>query len=279
MKMFCPACGYENLPGVDFCQECLSSLSHLDLTRKTKTESRIEQAILKERVYQIISPESLSVKTTTTVEETINLIVSNGKTAAVVLNDESEIVGIFTERSFSRRVARNYPNNKNEPVEKYMAKNPVLLKSTDKTVNALHLMFVAGYSYAIIDEKPPRIISIVDIIKYIIELYPSLAGFDKLLDDLKSIALADGVITLEEATILKKVEEKKDNFLRIFARIESSGYLVGESDKQALEEFFNEFMPSIEEAAAVDHHISPDETQLLRKLFNFFDDNKERLFI
>ena len=51
--MLCPACGYENLPGVDFCQECLSNLSHLDISQSTMTESRIEKAILKEKVYQI----------------------------------------------------------------------------------------------------------------------------------------------------------------------------------------------------------------------------------
>ena len=277
--MFCPACGYENLPGVDYCQECLSSLYHLDLSRKAKTESRIEKAILKERVYQILSPPSLSISETATVQETIELMVNNNRSAVAILNEKSKVVGIFTERSFVRRVAYNYPANSNEPVSSYMAKNPVLLKSTDKTVNALHLMFVAGYSYAIIDEKPPRVLSIVDIIKYIIELYPSLAGFDKLIEELKSIALADGVITSDEAIILKKVQEKKDDFLRIFARIESAGYVVGESDKAVLEEIIDEFIPSIEEIAAVDDHISDDEAELLRKLFSFFEDNKERLFL
>ena len=279
LKMFCPACGFENLPGVDYCQECLSSLYHLDLSATPKTESRIEKAILKERVYQILSPPSISVNETTTVKKTIDLMVKNNKSAIVVRNKQLKIVGIFTERSFVRRVAKNYPANSNEPVSNYMAKNPVLLNSTDKTVNALHLMFVAGYSYAIIDEEPPRILSIVDIIKYIVELYPSLAGFDKLLEELKSIALADGVITEEESAILKSVEEKKENFLRIFARIESAGYAVGESEKAVLEEIIDEFIPSIEELATGDHHVSRDETELLRKLFNFFDENKERLFL
>jgi signal-transduction protein with cAMP-binding, CBS, and nucleotidyltransferase domain len=277
--MFCPACGYENLPGVDFCEECLSSLGHLDLKRSPKTESRIEKAILKERVYQINSPASLSVNPNTSLQEVIDLMIKNSKTAVVVENNNSEIVGIFTERSFVRRVAKNYPANKNDPISNFMAKNPVILHSTDKTVNALHLMFVAGYSYAIIDEKPPRILSIIDIIKYVIELYPSLAGFNKLLEELKNIALVDGVITEEEAKILKKVEEKKDNFLRIFARIESSGTNLIDSDKEILEEIINEFIPSIEEIASGDHHISTDEAQLLRKLMNFFEENKERLLI
>lgn len=277
--MFCPACGYENLPGVDYCSECLSSLSHLDLTRKAKTESRIEQAILRERAYQINSPPSISVLENATLQSVLELMYNNLKSAVIVLNAKSEIVGIFTERSFTRRTAKFYPANKNQPIKDFMAKNPVLIHSTDKIVNALHLMFVAGYSYAIIDEKPPRIISIIDILRYIIELYPSLAGFDKLMNDLKSIALADGVITAEEASILKKVEEKKESFMRIFARLESSGSQIGDSDKVMLEEIITEFIPSVEEIASSDHHITPDEAELLRKLFRFFEDNRDRLFL
>ena len=277
--MFCPACGYENLPGVDYCQECLTSLSHLDLTRKAKTESRIEKAILKERAYQINSSNNLSVSKSVTVQEVLELMHNNSKSAVIVEDDKSEVAGIFTERSFVRRTAKGYPGNKNEPIENYMAKNPVIIHSTDKTVNILHLMFVAGDSYAILDEKPARIISIVDILRYIIELYPSLAGFDKLMDDLKAIALADGIISKDESFILKKVEEKKESFLRIFARIEASGSDIGESDKVMLEEIIDEFLPSVEEAAALDHHITPDEAVLLRKLFKFFEDNRERLYL
>ena len=89
--MFCPACGYENLPGVDFCQECLSSLSHLDLTRKPRTESRIEQAILKERAYQINSPPSLSVDSNTSVQSVIELMAKNSKTAVVIVNEQLKL--------------------------------------------------------------------------------------------------------------------------------------------------------------------------------------------
>ena len=277
--MFCPACGYENLPGVDYCQECLSNLSHLDLSKKPQTESRIEHAILKERAYQIHSAPSISVSQKSTVQAVLDIMRKNSKTGVVVLNEHSEIAGIFTERSFVRRVAKKYPNNKNDPISTYMAKNAVRVNSTDKIVNVLHLMFVAGYSYAIITEKPPRIISIIDIIKYIIELYPSLAGFEKLIDDLKSIALADGVITEDEALILHEVEEKKEKFLRIFARIETSGGKMADSDKEMLEEIVNEFVPSIEKTAQSEHRISADEAELLRKLITFFEDNKERLLV
>lgn len=277
--MFCPACGYENLPGVDFCEQCLSNLSHLDLTSKPRYENRIEHAILKERAYQIHSRSAISVSQDSTIQSVIEIMKKNTKTAVVVIDEHSDIVGIFTERSFVRRVAKNYPTNKNDPIKKYMAKNAVIVHSTDKIVNVLHLMFVAGYSYAIIDEKPPRIISIIDIIKYIIELYPSLAGFDKLVDDLKSIALADGVITENESLILTQVEEKKEKFLRIFARIEASGRKMNDSDKEMLEEIVNEFVPSIEKTADSDHKITSDEAELLRKLITFFEDNKERLLV
>jgi CBS domain-containing protein len=275
-KMLCPACGYENLPGVDFCQECLSSLSHLDAT-PTKTESRIEKAILKEKVYQILSPPSFMVTPGTSLEEVIKLMV-NIDSYSIIIIENNEIKGIFTERSFVRRAASGFPENKDQPIEKFLAENPVVLKSTDKIVNALHLMFVAGYSYAIIDEDPPRVISIKDILKYVIELYPSLAGFDKLIDELKTIALEDGVITKEEQKIINKVEENKDEFLRIFARVDAAGTLL-DADRELLEHVIERFIPSIEKVAEAEELISSDEAALLRKLVSYFEENKDRLFV
>lgn len=275
--MFCPACGYENLPGVDFCQECLSSLSHLDTSQSAKTESRIEKAILKEKVYQILSSPSSQVNTDTPLIQVLNIMAEKNSSSVVIINPISKAIeGIFTERSFVRRASLNFPENKDLSIDNFMAKNPILLKSTDKTVIALHSMFVAGYSYAIIDEDPPRILSIKNILQYVIELYPSLAGFDKLLEELNVIANEDGVISDDEQKILDKVEENKEQFLRIFARIDSSGKLR-EEDREMLEDMIDEFIPSIEEIADSDHPISSDEAALLRKLVNYFDENKDRL--
>lgn len=274
--MLCPACGYENLPGVDFCQECLSSLSHLDVNT-SNVESRIEKAILKEKIYQVMSAPSINISPDTTLGEAIDLMSTN-KTYSLVIVENKKIIGIFTERSFVRRAASGYPENRDQSIRNFMAKNPVVLKSTDKTVNALHLMFVAGYSYAIIDEDPPRIISIKDILQYVIELYPSLGGFDKLIDELKTIALKDGVISEDEEKIIKKVEENKTEFLRIFAHVDSSGTLENE-DKEHLEEIIEKFIPSIEKVAESDELISSEEAALLRKLVAYFEENKERLFM
>ena len=275
--MLCPACGFENLPGVDFCQECLSSLTHLDDSLSAKTESRIEKAILKEKVYQILSKSSTVVAPNTSLKDVIKLM-SENELYSVIIAENNEIKGIFTERSFVRRAAFGFPENSDHEIEEFMAHDPVILKSTDNTVNALHLMFVAGYSYAIIDENPPRVISIRDILRYVIELYPSLAGFDKLLDELKSIAMADGAISKEEQDILNKVEENKEEFLRIFARIDSSGKML-EEDRELLEEIVEQFIPSVEEIAESDASISSDEAALLRKLVTYFDENKDRLFV
>ena len=92
--MLCPACGYENLPGVDFCQECLSSLSHLDVSQSTVTESRIEKAILKEKVYQILSPSSLMVSPSTPLKEIIKLLADENR-SSIVIGEKGKIDGIF----------------------------------------------------------------------------------------------------------------------------------------------------------------------------------------
>ncbi|MHA2365131.1 MAG: CBS domain-containing protein [Candidatus Hodarchaeales archaeon] len=273
--MQCPACGYENLPGVDFCDECLSPLYHLDLIIKPKSETRMEKAILKEKIYQIHSLQALVVPPDKSLKDVLSLMNAGRKCSAVIV-ENNEIKGIFTERSFIKRACVDFPIIYERPIREVMAENPIVLRSTDSVVDALHLMSVVGYSYAIIKETPLRVLSITDILHYIVELYPSLGGLYKLMKELKQIALLDGEITPEEQAILDKIEYEKDSFLRIFARMGKS--IIPTGDKSIISNFVDSFIPSIEKVVEKGRHISDDEKILLKKVVTYFEQNKDRFF-
>lgn len=272
--MFCPVCGHENLPGVDYCDNCGSSLYHFEPADDLNSKPLMEKAITREKLYQIYSKPAILVSPDTTIREIIPKMVEVGSYGALVI-EEGEIVGIFTERSFIKRVCAQMPPDIDRPVKEVMSERIIKLKGTDLTVHAIHSLGVAGNSYAIVADDPPRVLSISDILQYIIELYPSLGGFDKLVDELKTIALEDGVITEEEQAILDKVEAEKESFLRIFARLGKAGFL-DHHDKQYLEKITERFVPSVEQVADQDNNISKDEAALLRKIVTYFEANKDR---
>jgi CBS domain-containing protein len=82
----------------------------------------------------------------------------------------SSINGIFTERSLLKRVCNEFPIDISKPVSEAMLIKPEVLKPDNTVVDALHMMEVGGYTYAIVQNTPLRVLNIRDILEYIIEL-------------------------------------------------------------------------------------------------------------
>lgn len=168
--MICPACGYENLPGAASCDNCRIDLTRFE-EKKPVTKSKIEKAILKDKLRKVGKENSIAliVSPEKSVKEVIELMLKAHKFSAVIM-DGKTIEGIFTERSLLKRVCNESPINIDKPITEAMLVKPKVLNPENSVVDALHMMEVGGYTYAIIDDDPLRVINIRDILKYIIEL-------------------------------------------------------------------------------------------------------------
>lgn len=168
--MICPACGYENIKGSDLCENCKTSLTRFEV-HKPVTNSKIEKAILKDKVEKVGKENSIAllVSPDRSVKDIIKIMLENKKCSVVIMEGDS-IEGIFTERSFLKRVCNEFPPKLAIPIKEAMLKKPEILKPSDSVVDALHYMEVGGYTYAIIDNDPLRVINIRDILEYIVEL-------------------------------------------------------------------------------------------------------------
>ena len=168
--MKCPACGFKNLPGAATCENCTTDLTFFE-EPKPVTESKIEQAIMKDRLDHICKEKSIAITVSPqmTIREVIDEMIKNQKCSVVVMENDI-IEGIFTERSLLKRVCGDSPININRPISEAMLKNPEILKSSDCVAEALHMMEVGGYTYAIVEGDPLRVLNIKDILEYIIEL-------------------------------------------------------------------------------------------------------------
>jgi CBS domain-containing protein len=168
--MKCPACGFENIPGTSICENCSTALTGFE-EKKPVTKSNIEKAILADKLEKIGGEKSIALKVSPElpVRKVIDLMLKHDKFSAVIIEDEA-IKGIFTERSLLKRVCSESPINLDKPICDAMLKDPKKLKPDDCVVDALHMMDIGGFTYAIIDGDPLRVINIRDILEYIITL-------------------------------------------------------------------------------------------------------------
>ncbi|MFX0124026.1 MAG: cyclic nucleotide-binding/CBS domain-containing protein [Candidatus Hodarchaeota archaeon] len=270
----CTVCGHENLPGSFNCSNCNSDI--VIGKRKPLTDSRIEKAILEDCLKEVGGIESLAleVPNNMSVKEVVKLMIDQQKCSVVVVGLNKTIEGIFTERSLLRRVCNKFPINLEKPVREAMLKSPVVLKKTDSVAYALHMMEVQGYSYAIIEDDPIRVINIRDILQYIIELHPSLGGFDKVLNGFKEAVLNKKTLSVDEREIIKSLGKNKDLFYRVFTVARNSGKL-GETERITRETFLKSFLPAVKEISKTDEFLSPDESAILGKFVKLFEEEKD----
>jgi CBS domain-containing protein len=96
------------------------------------------------------------------------------KVSAVLVKKGAKVVGIFTERDLVSRAmeARSWAR---APVKKFMTPAPETLKLSDPVAYALNKMSVGRYRHVPLvgkDGKPAGVISIRDIVDFIVELCP-----------------------------------------------------------------------------------------------------------
>ena len=115
----------------------------------------------------------VTVPQTATIAKVVELM-RKKKVGAVLVKKGKAVVGIFTERDlFSRAMAS--PAWARAPVKKFMTPNPDSLKLSDPVAYALNRMSVGRYRHVPLvkaDGSPAGIVSIRDVIDFIVELCP-----------------------------------------------------------------------------------------------------------
>jgi CBS domain-containing protein len=93
---------------------------------------------------------------------------------AIILDAEGKIVGIFTDRDATGRVAA-VRLDLSTPIEKVMTPNPKTLKINDTISRAITLMNKGGYRrIPLVDNKRrvAGVLSVRNIVRYLAEFFP-----------------------------------------------------------------------------------------------------------
>ncbi len=165
--MICPNCGYENLPGADQCEQCLSSLTRDDVPQ---AESGVERSLLEDPVACLLPIRPLTVETHTSLAEALELMRNHRIGCLLVTVKQGSLAGILTERDLLQKVALEAPDLEQCRVEDFMSGSPETSKPDHPLGYAIRRMVVSDIRYLpLVDNsgRPNGIVSSRDIIAYI----------------------------------------------------------------------------------------------------------------
>jgi len=132
-------------------------------------ENALKQGIRESKLSELNPRLSVRASSDTSVKDVIQIMVDK-KIGAVLLVEDNELVGIFSERDIISKIALNYDDVKDDPISDYMTPEPVQLNIDDTIAFALNRMDVGGYRHIPITDDanvPTGIVAVRDIIRYI----------------------------------------------------------------------------------------------------------------
>ena len=165
--MICPNCGYENLQGVDECENCGADLRNVDIPSPgTAFEFKLVGVPLSE-----VHPNlPVTVDAGASADEAIKRMRDAGVGCLLVL-DGSELQGILSERDLVLKVSDGAADLGQVKVSDLMTPDPVVLRADDSVAVAIHKMAVGGFRHVPLmnDGQPSGIVSARDLFKYILD--------------------------------------------------------------------------------------------------------------
>jgi len=167
--MICPNCGYDNLAGLDQCDQCLQDFRALDVPLPTEG---LQKHIMVGTIGQVEFPfdRLVIVGPTDSVAHTVSRIKASGIGQALVVEGE-KLVGILTERDLLYKLGGPEVELRKIQVKEMMTPNPETVREGDAIRVVMNMMSVGGYRHVPIvrDGKPVRIISAKAIASYILD--------------------------------------------------------------------------------------------------------------
>jgi CBS domain-containing protein len=144
--MICPACGYENLPGLDECYQCQASLMQADVPQPDTPD---RWHIMVDPISSL-APSKVGVQVVpmgTSLAEGVRQMQERNVGYLLVTDPGGKLIGIFTEHDLLLRIAGQIQDLENYTVDQFMTRNPTVLKSSEPIKHALHFMAMNDFMY------------------------------------------------------------------------------------------------------------------------------------
>ena len=170
--MNCPACGSENIDGIDRCENCLAPFRDLDIPRADAAEG-LARSVMEDRLSQLDYDKPIMVSGDTPAGEVAQLMKAAQTGCALVVNN-GKLAGIFTEHDLLRQLmsasgGSSLTWGSDSPVTQLMSRNPETLHEHDSVAAALNKMSIGRYRHLPVERADGSyaVASIKSVLKYI----------------------------------------------------------------------------------------------------------------
>lgn len=163
--IICPDCGFENIEGIDACEQCEQPLTNLGWRMRS---SSVEAGLFRDRIAALEPKRPTTVTPATSVGDVLGKMAGDS-IGCVIVVDGDEVVGIFSERDALLKLNIDAAQVADRPISEFMTPQPETLEAEDKIAYALHKMDLGGYRHVPILEggRLKGVISVRDILRYL----------------------------------------------------------------------------------------------------------------
>lgn len=167
--MICPRCGADNIPGDDWCSNCILDLAPLD---QPIPHDRVQSDLMQRAVRDLKPRPPVTLPSTATLRQAVDLMLAESVGSVLIVNECAELIGIFSERDLWQRVPDESTLHNGKSLRDFMTRDPETVHPDDTLALALHKMDVGGYRHlpVVEGERPVGMISVRDIIRHITSL-------------------------------------------------------------------------------------------------------------
>lgn len=133
----------------------------------------VEAVIRAKKIGEIISPKLLQSPPEISVKDAIKLM-QDSRAGYIVVAKNKRVVGVFTEADVALKIL-DRDVNWDDPISKYMTKDPFVLKPTDTIGTAIDLMGEHRcYHIPLVDDSGElvNVLSVRTLIRFLGEYYP-----------------------------------------------------------------------------------------------------------
>ena len=109
--------------------------------------SELERALAEETVAKIQLQPYLHFSPDTSVNEAVRQLHESKVASALVVDDNGNLVGLFTERDVLERVAEGFERNTKQPVSEVMTSEPTVVYESDPAATAIAAIAVEGHRH------------------------------------------------------------------------------------------------------------------------------------
>ncbi len=135
----------------------------------------MDRSALREKIRELEPNKPVTVEMDASVGRVIGIMQERKFGAVLVVDGHGKLTGIFTERDVLNKFVSKGLNPEQVKVSQLMTVNPSALSLDHSIAFAMNRMSVGGYRHVPIvdkDHKPIAIISVKDVVNFIVEHYP-----------------------------------------------------------------------------------------------------------